>query len=108
MLDRDNNNRKGAVARDVGLRATRASSTSISNFRDEVEDNREELEEEIQDGYHVVIVVVLGDILPQIAPTWYRLLEEEASRPQGVEDVASPATAARRLHVVNPHVYTRW
>ena len=108
MLDRGNNYNREAVARDAGLRATRASSTSISNFRDEVEDNREELEEEIQDGYHVVIVVVLGDILPQIAPTWDRLLVEEASRPQGVEDVASPATAARRLHVVNPHVYTRW
>ena len=107
MLGGNNHNRE-AVARDDELRATRASSTSISKFRDEGEDNREELEEETQDGYHVVIAAVHGVILPQIAPTWYKMLAEEASRPQGVEDVASPATAARRLHVVNPHVYMRW
>ena len=96
------------MARDEEFRATRASSRSTSSTRHEVEDSREELEEEILDGYHVVIVVVLGVILPQIAQTWYKMLAEEASRPQGVEDVASQATAVRRLREVNPHVYMRW
>ena len=108
MLDRDNSNRKEAVAKEEGLRATRASSRSISSTRHEVEDNGEELEEEILDGYHVVIDAVLGVILPQTARTWYRMLAEEAFRPQGVEDAARLATAASLLHVVNPHGYMRW
>ena len=60
------------------------------------------------DGYQSVIAMVLGVTLPRIAPLWYKMFDEEASRPQGVEDVVSQATAVRRLHVVNPHGYMRW
>ena len=108
MPVRDNSNPREAVAKDKEFRATRASSSLTSSTRHEAEDSREELEEELLDGYHVVIVAVLGVISPQIAQTWYRMLAEEASRPQGVEDVASQATAVRRLHVVSPPVYMRW
>ena len=108
MLDQEDNNSREAVAKEEGLRATRASSRSTSSTRHEEEDSREELEEEILDWYHVVIDAVLGVILPQIARTWYRMLAEEASRPQGVEDAARLATAASLLHVVNPHGYMRW
>ena len=108
MLDKGNNHNREAVARDEEFRATRVSSRSTNSTRHEVEDSREELEEEILDGYHVVIDAVLGDILPQTARTWYRMLVEEASRPQGVEDAARLATAVSQLRVVSPHVYMRW
>ena len=108
MLDKDNNNRKGAVAKEEGLRATRANNRSISSFRDEVEDNSEELEDATVDGYQSAIAAVLGAILPRTAPLWYKMLVEEAFRPQGEEDAARLATAASLLHVVNPHGYMRW
>ena len=107
MLDRDNNNRKGAVARDVGLRATRANSRSISSTRHEVEDNSEELEDATVDGYQSAIAAVLGATLPRTAPLWYKMLVEEASRPQGVEDEVSLASATK-LPTVSPLVYMHW
>ena len=66
MLGGNNHNRE-AVARDDKLRATRASSRLTSSTTHEAEDSREELEEEILDGYHVVIDAEPGVILPQIA-----------------------------------------
>ena len=110
MGDREANNSRlrEDVARVEGIRANRASSQSISSTKTEVEDNNEELEDATVDGCQSVIAAVLGVTLPRIAPLWYKMLDEEASRPQGVEDAARPATAASLLHVVNPHVYTRW
>ena len=108
MLVKDSNHNKEAVAKEEEFRPTRASSSPTSSFRDEVEDNREELEEETQDGYHVAIDAVFGVILPQIVQTWHQMLAEEASRPQGEEDAARLAIAASLLHVVSPPVYMRW
>ena len=108
MLDRDNNNRNGAVAKEEGLRATRASSKSTSSIRSEVEDSNAELEDATVDGCQSVIAAVLGVTLPRIAPLWPKMLVEEASRPRGAEDAVRLATAASLLRVVSPHVYMRW
>ena len=111
MLDRGNSSSREDVAKDEGtraIRANRASSRQSSSHRQEVEDNSEELEEETVDGCQSVIAAVLGVTLPRIAPLWYRMLVEEAFRPQGAEDAVSLATAVRLLHVVSPHVYMRW
>ena len=105
-MDSDSSSRREDVARVEEIRVIRASSRQPSSHKREVEDRHVEQEEE--DGSQGVIVVAIGDILPRIAPPWDKMLDEEASRPQGVEDVASQATAVRLPHVVIPHVYTRW
>ena len=108
MPDRDSHNSREAVAKEEGFRATKASSRSTSSTKHEEEDNSEELEDATVDGYQSAIAAVLGATLPRTAPLWYKMLEEEASRPQGGEDAARLATAASLLRVVNPHGYMRW
>ena len=108
MLDREDSSSREDVARVEGIRAIKANHRQLSRNRCKGEDSREEQEEETVDGYQSVIAVVPGVTLPQGAPLWYRMREEEASRPQGVEDAASLATAVRLPPVVNPHVYMRW
>ena len=98
------------MARDVGFRAVRANSrhnpVSLRD-KDRVEASREEVEEEDEDGRRSAFSAVVGVTLPQTAPLRRTMPDEEASRPQGVEDEVSLAPATR-LPPVNPHAYMRW
>ena len=108
MLDRDSlSNSREDVVEAIRIRAVRANS-SDNHRKSKVEDsNREQLVKE-EAGHQSAIAAVLGATSPRTAPLWFKMLDEEAFRPQGVEDAVSLATAARLLHTVSPHVYTRW
>ena len=108
MLDRGSlNSSREDVVKAVGIRAVKANSNANHN-RVRVEEQHRDpvVEEEV--GHQSAIAAVLGAILPRTAPLWVKMLDEEASRPQGVEDEASLATAVRLQPMVSPRVYMRW